>query len=278
MSSLRTSGLLQPIGISPDPGQKNQYHIVYGNRRYLAAKRLGWETIPCIILDELTGDEFLVKNLTENIQRKNLSLPEEGRFFDLLHTEKGLTIDEIAARVGVSLRHVKEAIDAYHHVPTEFRALIKQDVRGLAKKGEIPATAAIQLIQNKRYLKDKDLNDLFHKLKDGELNAKKLSRVTRLLRTGASVKEALKIVDTVRALGITVPVPVKAIEHIEKKYDQNIYQFIYNYLKENPELGLEDWNPGTVPMVAIQAVSKPKVIKKRPVQLELEESETDEAS
>ncbi|MBO9343708.1 MAG: ParB N-terminal domain-containing protein, partial [Roseiflexus sp.] len=42
-------GLLQPLGVV-DLG-RSRYRVVYGNRRRLAALKLGLERVPCVLLD-----------------------------------------------------------------------------------------------------------------------------------------------------------------------------------------------------------------------------------
>ena len=55
-----TKGLRQPIVID-----KNNV-IVCGHGRYFAAKKLGYETVPCELLDDLTEDEIRAYRLIDN--------------------------------------------------------------------------------------------------------------------------------------------------------------------------------------------------------------------
>lgn len=55
-----TKGLRQPIVID-----KNNV-IVCGHGRYLAALKLGYETVPCELLDDLTEDEIRAYRLIDN--------------------------------------------------------------------------------------------------------------------------------------------------------------------------------------------------------------------
>lgn len=117
MASIKQVGLLQPIGVVKNG---SGYEVCYGNRRFLAVSKLGIQKIPVIVHSSKRAHDSEIKNLTENIQRRNLTLAEAGRYIDLLQTE-GLTSAEVAARLGVGTSYVKNCLDAYRKVPAEFR-------------------------------------------------------------------------------------------------------------------------------------------------------------
>lgn len=118
MQSIKTVGLLQPIGVVKSA--TGGYEICYGNRRYLACSKLGMSTIPVIIHSNKKEHEIDLKNLTENIQRRNISLAEAGRYIDLLNKD-GLSLREIAVRLGVSASYVESCRKCFVNVPKEFR-------------------------------------------------------------------------------------------------------------------------------------------------------------
>jgi len=70
MDSMKTHGLLNPITVT------NKGELIAGHRRLESAKRLGWEYIDVIILDEPGPIEKLEIEIEENTQRKALS-PDE---------------------------------------------------------------------------------------------------------------------------------------------------------------------------------------------------------
>ena len=55
-----TKGLRQPIVIDKDN------YIVCGHGRYLAAQKLGYEIVPCELIDNLTDDEIRAYRLIDN--------------------------------------------------------------------------------------------------------------------------------------------------------------------------------------------------------------------
>lgn len=105
MKSLSQVGQLQPI-IVRRVGDK--YRIVCGYRRYLAAKRLGWDKIPARILDNISEVDEKILILTENIQRKDVNAFELARVvIDLIENHK-LSLEEVATRLGKSKSYVSK--------------------------------------------------------------------------------------------------------------------------------------------------------------------------
>lgn len=68
--SLKSYGLLNPITLN-----KN-FELIAGERRYQAAKQLGWTTISANIIDNLTEVQQLEMELEENNQRKEFTNEE----------------------------------------------------------------------------------------------------------------------------------------------------------------------------------------------------------
>lgn len=70
MESMKTHGLLNPITVT------NKGELIAGHRRLESAKRLGWEYVDVVVLDEPDSIEKLEIEIEENTQRKALS-PDE---------------------------------------------------------------------------------------------------------------------------------------------------------------------------------------------------------
>jgi ParB family chromosome partitioning protein len=100
VSSIRESGLLQPIVVRPAPaGSHAQWELVAGERRWRAVTRLGWREVPAIIRD-VDDRTLLVLALVENLQRSQLSAFEEAEGYKRLAEEFSLSQQEIAQAVG----------------------------------------------------------------------------------------------------------------------------------------------------------------------------------
>lgn len=99
--SIKEFGVIQPIMVREREGG-NGYEIVAGERRFLAAKNIGLNTIPALINQELDDLSSLEIALIENIQREDLSPIELSHTFKQLIEEFDITHEELSRRVGKS--------------------------------------------------------------------------------------------------------------------------------------------------------------------------------
>lgn len=208
MKSIKEEGLLQPIGVVDN--ENGTFEVCYGNRRFLAVSKLGLHSIPAIVHKKKNESDVDIKNLTENIQRRNISLAEIGRYVKLLEGQ-GLSSREAAVRLGVSHEYVKSCIDAFNEVPEEFQSDLEIRVgkhQGSGKTriapGKISLKVARQIINaEKRGLVTKlTAKKLFKAAKsDNRFRADSVGRYVHAIATGKedflSAVEPLKIV-TVR--------------------------------------------------------------------------------
>ena len=77
------------------------YELVAGERRWRAARAAGLATVPALVRETDERDSLLLA-LVENAAREDLSPLEEARAYAVLHDEFGLSLGEIAERVGRS--------------------------------------------------------------------------------------------------------------------------------------------------------------------------------
>ena len=109
IESLRASGLSTPILVRPIPAPKaesgqtetaNAYELVSGERRWRAAKALGWETIRAIC-EEMTDAEAGARVVTENEVRTDANIMEKAAGYKrLTQPPCNFSLDEIAKRYG----------------------------------------------------------------------------------------------------------------------------------------------------------------------------------
>ena len=101
--SLESNGLLQPIVVRPAPDSKPKdlrYILIAGERRWRAATRLGWETIPAIVRKDLSDGEAAKLQLIENIVREDLNPLEEARALKKM-LDGGFTLKELSDATGM---------------------------------------------------------------------------------------------------------------------------------------------------------------------------------
>lgn len=99
-ASIRTHGVVQPLIVTPTDIE-GQFHLIAGERRWRAAKRVGLTTVPAIV-KSATPQAMLELALVENIVRANLNPLEEATAFQRLIEEFGVSQAELAGRVGRS--------------------------------------------------------------------------------------------------------------------------------------------------------------------------------
>lgn len=109
--SIEQVGVLNPVDVSMGkPGTPGdlKYTLVAGHRRVAAAKIAKLRTIPARVF-ELTPEEVVEFQLTENLQRKDLSELEEARAFKD-YVDAGHSQADLAEKIGKSGPYVSNRI------------------------------------------------------------------------------------------------------------------------------------------------------------------------
>lgn len=134
-SSLKQSGLLQPIVVRPDGA--GAYELIAGERRARAAQSLGWKSIGAVVR-EVDNRTLLTLALVENLQRDQLSAIDEALGYQRLIEEFKLSQGDVADLVGKSRPAVANAIRLLR---------LPQAVQDLVHRGELAMGHARALLQ-----------------------------------------------------------------------------------------------------------------------------------
>ncbi len=118
--SIRAQGLIQPVVLRPR--LEGGYELIAGERRWRAAREAGIAEVPAVIRDADDRDTLLL-GLVENVAREDLSPIEEARAYALLFDEFGLTLGEVAERVGRSKPAVSNRVRLLE-LPEDVLAMI----------------------------------------------------------------------------------------------------------------------------------------------------------
>jgi len=134
--SMKRRGLIQPIIVV---SKDDKFELVVGQRRWLAARELGWKTIPAIIFDPMKVTEGKIYSAIENIHRKELSFKELSKACEYLYDEFEGDADAMARELGIKKQ---QAIDLLRNrlVPEEVREMV--DTKKIRKSDAIRATLA----------------------------------------------------------------------------------------------------------------------------------------
>lgn len=106
VNSIREQGILEPIVVANTPAG---YQIIAGERRWRAAKILGLPRVP-VVVKEVTPQTMLEMSIVENVQREDLNPIERAQAYKRLIDEFGLSVTEVAKRVGKSLPYISNSI------------------------------------------------------------------------------------------------------------------------------------------------------------------------
>lgn len=131
-ATIRDRGLLQPIGVIPFG--RDHYRVVYGGRRLSAARELGLDRLPCILLDADDPD-LLLQQLIENVQRRDLNDLEKARAFRRLRdhitanepsVNEGVLDERTGQAVGIAARTVRRYLGLLD-LPEEVQQMIRDE-------------------------------------------------------------------------------------------------------------------------------------------------------
>ena len=90
------------------PRLEGGYELIAGERRWRAAREAGIATVPAVVREADDRDTLLL-GLVENVAREDLSPIEEARAYAVLIDEFGLSLGEVAERVGSRSRPSRTA-------------------------------------------------------------------------------------------------------------------------------------------------------------------------
>jgi ParB family transcriptional regulator, chromosome partitioning protein len=142
--SVRVQGVVQPVLVRP---AEEGYELVAGERRWRAARSAGLATIPAVVR-EVEDVDALMLALVENVARENLSAVEEARAYAALLDEFGLTLGDVAERVGRSKSSVSNRLRLLD-LPEDVLALVE---RGQLSEGHARAVLSVPDHEERRRL------------------------------------------------------------------------------------------------------------------------------
>lgn len=96
-ASIASTGVVQPILVRPLP--ESRFQLIVGERRFLASKKAGKQTIPAIVR-QVSDQQAMEITIVENLQRADLNPMEQARAYERLMREFKLTQEQMAQRTG----------------------------------------------------------------------------------------------------------------------------------------------------------------------------------
>ena len=150
--SIKERGMIQPIVVR---AVNDSYELIAGERRLRAAEKLGWESIPSLVLDAADNEAVMEIALIENLQREDLNPVEEATAYNRLMTECSLSQAEVAAKVGKDRSSVANSLRLLS-LPEKIQGML---VDGSITSGHARALLAVAGDSDKINLALKVLNE-----------------------------------------------------------------------------------------------------------------------
>ncbi len=135
-ASMAVVGLQHPVRVMPD-GSK--YRSINGARRVLAARSLGWKTIPAVIEQEkLTEPDIIQRQLVCAVQTEDLTPIEKAQALDRLMKETGWNQAQAAKAVGLHESKVSKLLPLL---------LLPKPIQDRIHEGTLPPSTAYEVVK-----------------------------------------------------------------------------------------------------------------------------------
>ena len=183
--SISSFGIIQPIIVK---NEGTNYSIIAGERRWLAAKAAGLETVPVIIKD-YSSTKVLQIALIENIQRADLNPIEEASCLKRLIDEYRLKQEDLAKTLGKSRQYIGNMLNLLQLEPR---------VQSFIIEGKLNAYHGRVLLLAKD---DKEIQ---------------YRSALRIIEDGLSARAAERLIKSL--LGLGDPVKLELVERVRTDY------------------------------------------------------------
>ncbi len=107
--SIKERGIIQPIIVRKSNDNKSKFEIIAGERRWLAAKKIGLQDVPVVITeaDDLKSLEFAI---VENVQRHDLNPLEEAQGYKRLIDQFSYDQEKVSKFIGKSRSYITNSL------------------------------------------------------------------------------------------------------------------------------------------------------------------------
>ena len=108
-NSIKEKGIIQPIIVRKSNDNKSKFEIIAGERRWIAAQRVGLHSVPVVITeaDDLKSLEFAI---VENVQRHDLNPLEEAQGYKRLIDDFSYDQEKVSKFIGKSRSYISNSL------------------------------------------------------------------------------------------------------------------------------------------------------------------------
>ncbi len=158
------------------------YELVAGERRVMASRKVGLETIPAIIVD-FDDDMMMEIGLLENIQREDLNVIEEANAYSEMIKHFNYTQVQLAERVGKTREHIAN-ITRLLRLPNKVQNMVRDNQLSM---GHVRPLITLD--------SEDEIIYYANEIIDKNLSVRAVEKLMREDREGSSKEEVIKKVD-----------------------------------------------------------------------------------
>lgn len=232
-ASVRENGVMQNLTVVKDPADPGYYLVIIGNRRLMAARAAGLDYLHCNVV-EMTEAEQLATMLTENMQRKDLTVVEESNGVQMC-LDLGISEKDLQKRTGLSRETIRtrKKIASLELTEECKNATVQEYLQVAELKSEEHRAEALELIGTD------DFNWTINELKRREQKEEFREKIKPLLDKNATeMKDSVPYHRIERSWAIVEIEAVKEIEWeegAEYVYTMPSYNISVNVYKLRPQ-------------------------------------------
>ncbi len=122
IDSVKSIGVKTPLIVREY--RPNNYEVVTGQRRYIASKKAGLKTVPCIIRKYSDESDMIIESFSENLFRSDMSIEDKAKAAKLLKNKFNGDINAVAKKIGVSNVTIYSYLE-YESLPKLLKDLMR---------------------------------------------------------------------------------------------------------------------------------------------------------
>mgnify|MGYP001590867204 CR=1 FL=1 len=119
--SVSEIGTLQPVIL--EQKENGSYELFVGTRRFLAAKAISVETIPAVIMKNVSDKQKIIFSLSENLNRQELTPFEEANSYVDLLNKFEMSLKDISRSTGVKEDYIRRRVQLLS-LPAEIQKMV----------------------------------------------------------------------------------------------------------------------------------------------------------
>lgn len=206
-ASIQEHGLLQPILVYEDMDNSDEYFLIAGERRLRASKIAHKESIKAIIVD-VQEEKLRELALIENIQREDLNPIDLAQSYKELIEDYGITHEELAKKLSKSRTQITNTLRLLELDKNVQKYVLENKIsQGHAKVLVALPKEQQNIIANSiigQKLSVHDTENLIRKLKEGQLQDKKIPSLTQNRISPHSKEQLEKICKAIQKQNLNV--------------------------------------------------------------------------